>query len=280
MRSMWSGHLGFGLVQVPVKLFKASESHDIGFHQHHGPECHGRIQMLRSCKDCGAVVDYGDLMKGIEVEGTTVILTGDELADLADEQGKQIEITKFVDATEIDPIMYENSYYIGAPNGERAYALLREAMSESGLLAIARVMLRSKTQRCAIRVVDDHLVLHTLLWPDELREADVPGLDGKVKPAELKAARMLVESMVGAFDQDEDRDEYTERLRELIDAKASDQEFITHAAPEEADLGEVEDLLAQLEASVARHPAGKKKAPAAKKAPAKRAAPKRRRNVA
>jgi DNA end-binding protein Ku len=280
VRSMWSGHLGFGLVQVPVKLFKATESHDIGFHQHHGPDCHGRIQMLRSCKDCGAVVDYGDLMKGIEVEDTTVILTGDELADLADEQGKQIEILQFVDATEIDPVMFEASYYVGAPNGERAYALLREAMSESGLLAIARVMLRSKTQLCALKVLDNVIVLHTLLWPDELREADVPGLDGEVKPKELKAARLVVESMVGVFDPDEYRDEYTERLRELIAAKADEVEFVTHAAPEEADLGEVEDLLAQLEASVQRHPAGKKKAPAAKKAPAKKAAPKRRRNVA
>jgi DNA end-binding protein Ku len=272
MRSMWSGYLGFGLVQMPVKLFKATESHDIGFRQHHGPDCLGQVGQVRVCKDCGAAVDYGDIVKGIEHEGQTVILTPDDVDALKEEQGKQIEILQFVDAYEIDPMMYEQVYYLGAPDGPKVYALLVESMTQSGLVALARFTMRSKTQLAVIRVVEGVMVLHTLLWADELRDPEVPGLGKNYTAAELKAARAVVDSMVAPFDPTAHRDDYRDRLAELIEARAGDIEFVVHE-PEAVE--EVSDLLAALEASVARHPAGKKKA--AKKAPAKKAAARKKR---
>jgi DNA end-binding protein Ku len=280
-KSMWSGQLGFGLVQIPVKLFKATENHDIGFHQYHGPKCLGRVGMPRICKDCGEAVDYNDIYKGLELDDQAVIVTPDDLELLADEAGKNIEILEFVEAAEIDPMMFENSYYVGAPDGAKALALLTATMEAKGWVAIARMMLRNKTNLAALRVVDGGLVLQTLLWPDEVRTPEgIQGRDGEFSEAEYEMATMLVEKMVGKFDPDKYTDQYQERLQELIAAKHSGAVFETE--PAVAQLDDVSDLLAKLEASVAAHPAGKKRAPA-KKAPAKKAAKKaapRRKKVA
>lgn len=273
MRSSWSGFLGFGMVQAPVKLYKAVDDHDIGFHQHHAGECLGRIGLVRTCKDCGEKVEYADIVKGIERDGTLVIVDGDDLAQLVEEQGKQIEILQFVPVTDVDPILYETSYYVGAPDGGKVYALLAECMSAQNLVAIGKFT-RSKTQMCALRITQGVMVLHTLLWPDELRAPEVPGLGKSYTAAELKGAKSLVSAMIGTFDPEEYHDEYTERLDELIDARAGDMEFVPRAAV--AAREDVSDLLAQLEASVAAKSKKPGRAPAKaapKKAPAKKAAP-------
>lgn len=284
MRSMWTGHIGFGLVQVPVKLYKATESHDQEFHQHHGPTCLGRIGYAKLCKDCGAVVDYDDIVKGTEVEpGRVVIINEDDLASLETEQGKQIEILSFVEAAEIDPVMYEGTYYLGGgevgrnkmPLPSKPYALLANAMQEAGLVAMARFTMRTKTRLAAIRAVPGPesivLVLHTLVWPDELRQPEVPGLGAKYTKAEMKAASMVVESMVDKFDPTRFVDTYQMRLVELIEARTEDAEFVIER-PADLDGDAAGDLLAQLNASIARHPAsvGRKRAPARKAVPAKK----------
>jgi DNA end-binding protein Ku len=280
---MWTGHIGFGLVQIPVKLYKATESHDQAFHQHHGPTCMGRIGYVQTCKDCAQVVEYGDIVKGVEVGDTVVIVTDDDMAELAAEAGNQIEILEYVDAAEIDPIMYESSYYVGAPEGEKAYALLAKALGESGLVAVARFVMRGKTHLATLMARQDVLTLTTLLWPDELRAPEVPGLGGQYSAKEYAMATMVIESMVGKFDPANYTDTYQQRLRELIEAKAENEPFVAGVA-HDLDATEVGDLLAKLEASVARHPAGKKrpvKKAVAKKAPAKKAPVKRtRRSVA
>jgi DNA end-binding protein Ku len=269
---MWSGYLGFGLVQVPVNLFKATEDHDIGFHQY-CPHCQERVGRQNVCKGedgsgCGAVVEHGDILRGIEVDNQLVIVSDEELDSLGDELGRQIEILEFVDASEIDPVMFEASYYVGAPDGAKPYALLAASMAKTGLTAIARFTMRTKTKLAAIRVVEDRLYLHTLMWPDEVRSAtDVPGTTAAYTAAELRAAVRVVKDKVGKFDPDAYVDRYQERLVELLDAKAAGEKWVTEPATQ-LD-ATVDDLLAKLEASVKRHPAGRKRAPA-KKAPAKR----------
>lgn len=274
MKSVWSGQLAFGLVMIPVKLFKATESHDIGFHQHHGPTCLGRIKQIRTCADCGAVVAYGEIVRGTDSEdGETVIITDDDFVLLTEEAGKQIEILQFVEASEIEPMMFENSYYMGTVEGSKPYALLLQSMKGESLVAIGRFALRNKTQLCAIRVVEGVLVLHTLQWPDELRKPDeVPGLGGDFSAAEIKAAHAVVQSMVGKFDPDAYTDVYQERLRELVAAKAIGEKYEPLTVTQ-LDAN-VNSLIEKLEASVKRHPAGKKRA-APKKAPAKRTSRKR-----
>jgi DNA end-binding protein Ku len=257
MRSTWSGQLGFGLVQFPVALYKATDNHDVSFHQHHGPTCLGGIALKRVCKECGEDVVYGDIVKGIEVGGTLVTVTEDDFAQLEGERGKQIEILKFVDQSEIDPIMFEDSYYLGGGKigGEKvvrpskAYALLVNAMAASGLVAIAEFTMRAKTHLAAIRAVEGVLVLHTLRWSDEVREATVPGLGAEYSAAELDMAEKLVASMTGKFDPEAHVDIYTQRLNELIEAKAEGAE-LEISETTDLDTGDVSDLLAKLEASV------------------------------
>jgi DNA end-binding protein Ku len=258
MRSTWTGQLGFGLVQFPVALYKATDNHDVSFHQHHGPTCMGGVAQKRVCKECGEDVVYGDIVKGIEVGGTLVTVTEDDFAQLEGERGKQIEITQFVDQSQIDPIMFEDSYYLGGGKvgGEKvvrpskAYALLVNAMASSGLVAIAEFTMRNKTHMAAIRAVEGVLVLHTLRWADEVREATVPGLGADFSAAELDMAERLVASMTGKFDPDAHVDTYTNRLNELIEAKAEGGVLEVEQAAD-LDSGDVSDLLAKLEASVA-----------------------------
>ena len=272
MKSMWTGSVGFGMVQIPVKMYTATESHDVGFHWHHGPKCLGRVGYgPKVCKECQRTVAEDDILSGTEVDGKVVIIPDDDKVALQDEQGQQIEIVQFVDPAEIDPIMFEGGYYLGTVDGEKALALLTRTMVGSGLVAEARIMMRSKMRPAVLRVVDGVIYLHTLRWPDEIRAPEVPGLGGDFSAAELKAATKLVESMVGKFDPNELVDTYQVRLKELVAAKAGGARFVAKPAVE-LDATEVDDMLARLEASIARHPAGKKKVPTkapAKKAPAK-----------
>jgi DNA end-binding protein Ku len=257
-RSTWTGQLGFGLVQFPVALYKATDNHDVSFHQHHGPTCMGSVGMKRVCKECGEAVEYSDITKGIEVGGTLVTVTEDELRSLEDERGKQIEIEQFVDAAEIDPILFEDSYYVGGGKigtekrvrPSKAYALLVSAMASTGQVAVAQFTMRNKTHRAVVRAVDGTLVLHTLRWADEVRDAEVPGLGAEFSDAELEMAQTLIASMTGKFDVEAATDTYTERLNELIEAKAEGSELVVSKADDSANEGDVSDLLAKLAASV------------------------------
>ena len=297
MRSIWKGSLSFGLVNVPVKVYSATEDHDLTFHQVHAKDG-GRIRYKRVCEVCGEVVDYRDIAKAYEADnGQTVVITDEDLATLPEERSREIDVLEFVPASEIDPMMYDRSYYLEPDSkSTKSYVLLARTLAETDRVAIVHFALRSKTRLAALRVRDfskrEVMVVQTLLWPDEIRDPDFPVLDQKVdiKPAELKMALQVVDSMADDFNPDQFHDAYQEQLRELVDAKLEGGEaFIAEEQPAQLDATEdVSDLLAKLEASVKRRKAGEpsgggvatkgpaKKSPAkkapAKKAPAKKAA--------
>ncbi|MGZ4562645.1 MAG: non-homologous end joining protein Ku [Mycobacterium sp.] len=296
MRSIWKGSIAFGLVNVPVKVYSATQDHDIKFHQVHAKD-NGRIRYQRVCEVDGEAVEYRDIARAFESDdGQMVIITDDDIATLPEERSREIEVLEFVPASEVDPMLFDRSYFLEPDSkSSKSYVLLARTLAETDRMAIVHFTLRNKTRLAALRVKDfgkrDVMVVHTLLWPDEIRDPDFPVLDQKVeiKPAELKMAGQVVESMADDFNPDRYHDTYQEQLQELIDAKLEGGEaFTTEEQPKELDENEdVSDLLAKLEASVkARSGDGKapaKKTPAkktaakkttAKKAPAKKAASK------
>ncbi|MCB0936301.1 MAG: Ku protein [Mycobacterium sp.] len=299
MRSIWKGSIAFGLVNVPVKVYSATEDHDLKFHQVHAKD-NGRIRYKRVCEVCGEVVEYRDIAKAYESDdGQTVVITDEDIATLPEERSREIEVLEFVPASEIDPLMYDRSYFLEPDSkSSKSYVLLAKTLAETDRVAIVHFALRNKTRLAALRVKDfskrDVMVVHTLLWPDEIRDPDFPGLDQEVeiKPAELKMAGQVVESMADDFHPEQFTDTYQEQLKELVEAKLQGGEaFSTEDQPAQLDETEdVSDLLAKLEASVRKRrgesgntstdgQAATKKAPArkapAKKAPAKKAAAKK-----
>jgi DNA end-binding protein Ku len=296
MRSIWKGSIAFGLVNVPVKVYSATEDHDIKFHQVHAKD-NGRIRYKRVCEVCGEVVEYRDIARAYDSDdGQTVIITDEDIATLPEERSREIEVVEFVPADQLDPLMYDKSYFLEPDSkSSKSYVLLAKTLAETDRVAIVHFALRNKTRLAALRVKDfskrDVMVIHTLLWPDEIRDPDFPILDKEVeiKPAELKMAGSVVESMTDDFHPDQFRDDYQEQLHELVQAKLEGGEaFTVEEQPTELDeTDDVSDLLAKLEASVKARKSGSsdsgdkpaKKAPAkkapAKKAPAKKAAAKK-----
>jgi DNA end-binding protein Ku len=229
MRSMWKGAISFGLVMIPVKLYAATEQKDIAFRQVHR-EDGGRIRFRRVCSLDGAEVPYEDVAKGFELPGgEMVVLTDDDLADLPLASSKSIEVMHFTPADQLDPILFNRSYYVEPEAaGVRAYALLRDALDRSGRVAIAQVALRQRESLATLRTRDGVLVLETLLWPDEVRGADFGFLDEdiEVRTQELRMATSLIDSMTVDFDADEYHDRYREALQELVTAKTEGRDVI------------------------------------------------------
>jgi DNA end-binding protein Ku len=285
MRAIWKGAVSFGLVSVPVKLYSATESHDVSFRQVHAKDG-GRIKYQRVCSIDGEEVAYADIAKGYETEdGEMVILTDDDLAQLPSTSSREISVEKFVPSDQIDPMLFEKAYYLEPEKtGAKPYGLLRQALVDSDRMAVVTVALRQRTSVAVLRVRDDVIVLQTMMWPDEIRKPDFSVDTGDVKPAEVKMANMLVETLAGDFDPEEFEDDYAEAVESLVKTKIEGGE-VKRTATSTKSSGEVVDLLAALQRSVdaaktARgedeKPAAKKTAkPAAKKAPAKKAAAKK-----
>ncbi len=257
MRSIWKGSVAFGLVNVPVKVYSATEERDIRFHQVHEADG-GRIRYKRVCELDGKTVEFADIAKAYEADdGRTVILTDDDFAQLPANSSREIEVSSFVPAEQIDPLLYDKSYYLEpASKSTKAYVLLCRTLEQTDRIAIVNLALRQKTRLAALRVRDDVLVVQTLLWPDEVRAAEFPSLDEDVtiKPAELKMAGMLVESFAGDFQPEDYTDEYRVELEQLIEAKLEGGDaFPAPEAKEEGEDAEVVDLLAALQRSVERH---------------------------
>ena len=253
MRAIWKGAVSFGLVSVPVKLYAATESHDISFRQVHAKDG-GRIKYKRVCSIDGEEVEYADIAKGYETEdGQMVILDDEDLAELPSSSSREISVEKFVPSEQIDPMMLEKSYYLEPDKAAaKPYALLREAIREADRMAVVTVSLRTRMTTAVLRVRDDVIVLQTMMWPDEIRKPDFAGLDATeeaAKPQELKMARMLVDTLAGDYDADEFEDDYASAVEALVQAKLEGGE-VKHAAPEEPEKGEVVDLLAALQRSV------------------------------
>ncbi len=278
MRSIWKGSLAFGLVNVPIKVYSATEDHDIRFHQVHRTDG-GRIKYQRVCEADGKEVAFAEIAKAYESDdGRTVVLDDEDFDQLPVNSGHEIEVLTFVPADQIDPVLFDRSYYL-EPDGKspKAYVLLRQVLEKTDRVAVVHFALRQKTRLALLRVRDEVLMVQTLLWPDEVRKAAFPALDTKVtvKAPELKMAMSLVDSFAGDFSPADYDDDYREQLQQLIDAKLDGGEAFETPAPEQGEDAEVVDLLAALERSVHRHqatPAAAKRAaetPAAK-APARK----------
>jgi len=259
MRSIWKGSVAFGLVNVPVKVYSATEDHDIKFHQVHAKD-NGRIRYKRVCEVCGEVVEFRDIAKSFESEdGQTVIITDEDIATLPEERSREIEVVEFVPAEQIDPLMYDRSYFLEPDSkSSKSYVLLAQTLAQTDRVAIVHFSLRNKTRLAALRVKDfgkrNVMIVHTLLWPDEIRDPDFPVLDKEVeiKKAELTMASQVVDSMTEDFQPEQFHDTYREQMEELIEAKiAGGEAFTTEETATELDATEdVSDLLAKLEASV------------------------------
>jgi DNA end-binding protein Ku len=272
VRAIWKGAVSFGLVNVPVRLFAATQEHDIRFHQVHRADG-GRIRMKRTCSVCGEEVSYDQLAKGYEADdGRLVILTEDDFEQLPLATGHEIDVVEFVPAEQVDPIMFGRSYYL-EPDARalKPYALLREALNDTERMAVVKVALRQRESLAVLRVRDKVIMLQTLLWPDEIRAADFEVLDTDVelRPQELRMAASLVESMAAEFEPDQFDDEYQKALSELVEAKLAGAEPAPAAAEDITGGGrDVVDLLSALQASVDRAKASRGEEPAA---PAKKA---------
>ena len=282
MRAIWKGAITFGLVNVPIKLYPATEDHDVSLHQVHDADG-GRIRYERRCEACGKVVEYAHIDKAYAEGKTTVVLTDEDLKSLPEERSHEIEVVEFVPSDQIDEIMFDRSYFLEPDKGAaKPYALLRRALEETDRTAIAQFSLRQKTRLGALRSRGKVLMLQSLLWDDEVREADFPSLkeDMRVSPQELKMAQSLVDNMSTDFNPEKFSDEYQDQLRQLIAAKLEKGDALDTAATfgeqeeVQADRGEVVDLLEALRRSVEENRAARKGTeakPAAKKAPAKKA---------
>ncbi len=259
MRSMWKGAVSFGLVMIPVKLYTATEQKDIAFRQVHRDDG-GRIRFRRFCSIDEQEVPYEDIAKGYELpDGEMVVLSDDDMADLPLPTTKNIEVVQFCPAEQLDPILFNRSYYVEPEAaGTRAYCLLRDALEESGKVAIAQVALRQRESLAILRVRDGVVVLETLLWPDEIRTPDFGflGDDIEVRPQELRMASSLIDSMTVDFDPDEYHDSYREAVLELVAAKTEGREVFQPVAPQ-ADSGETSSLADALRASLAAAKGGR-----------------------
>jgi DNA end-binding protein Ku len=229
MRSMWKGAISFGLVMIPVRLYAATEQKDISFRQVHRDDG-GRIKFRRVCSIDGEEVPYEDVAKGYELPtGEMVVLTDEDMSDLPLPTARAIEVLQFAPADQLDPILFNRSYYVEPEAaGARAYVLLRDALERSGRVAVAQVALRQRETLATVRSRDGVLVLETLLWPDEIRDAAFPFLqqDIEVRPQELSMAASLIDSMTSDFDPDAYHDGYREALAELVEAKVQGMELV------------------------------------------------------
>jgi DNA end-binding protein Ku len=250
MRSMWKGAISFGLVNVPVKLYTATEQRDITFRQVHAADG-GRIRFRRVCELDGEEIPYAEVAKGYELpDGEMIVLTDEDLAELPLPTARSIEVLNFSPAEQVDPILFNRSYYVEPEQaGARAYLLLRDALAKSGKVGLARVALRQRESLATLRTRDGVLVLETLLWPDEVRAADFPFLDEdvEIRSQELRMASSLIDSMTEDFDPDQYHDNYREALEELVAAKVEGHEV---KAPKEPETAEPTSLLDALQASL------------------------------
>jgi DNA end-binding protein Ku len=291
MRSIWKGAVSFGLVNVPVKVYSATQNHDIKFHQVHEADG-GRIRYKRTCQECGKEVTYADIAKGYEsADGRLVLLTDEDLKSLPLSSSREIDVVEFVGADEVDPLLLDKSYYLEPdPKALKPYVLLREALEQTDRMAVVKVALRQRESLAVLRVRGDVIVLQTMLWPDEIREPAFDVLDTKVelRSQEVAMAASLVDSLAAEFDPSVFEDEYAAAVQSLVETKLEGGDVRQLSSGDGAgddDDAQVLDLLAALQRSVDDANAGSRgakeadeprravaaKKEAAEKAPAKKA---------
>lgn len=258
MRAIWTGSIAFGLVNVPVKLYSATESHDVNMHQVHEKDG-GRIRNQHRCQECGKVVEYDDMVKAYDDGDNRVILTKDDFEALPAEENDDLEVLQFVPNDQIDPIMLEKSYFLEPTSKTpKAYLLLRQTLEDTDRTAIVKITLRTRTRLAILRVCGKVLMIQTLRWADEIRDVDFKGVNSqaKISKKELEMSAKLVESYSEDFTPEEFNDDYQDELRKLIDAKIDKGETLDleKAFPDEEEDeepgGDVIDLMEALRKSV------------------------------
>ncbi len=276
-RAIWSGAISFGLVNVPVKLYSATSPKTVRFHQL-SSKTGARIRQKRVDPSTDEEVPYEEIVKGYEITPERyVVIEPEELDALDPKATKTIDIEEFVDLDQIDPIYYDHSYYLApAAGGTKAYRLLLDAMRESGKVGIGKVVLRSKQQLAALRPTGDVLTLTTMLWGDEVLSPDrldelESVSESEATDRELKMAEQLIASLSGEFEPSRFRDEYRDRVLDLIERKAAGEEIAVQ--PEAEEPTAAPDLMAALEASLAAVRSDGKKEPAKKPAAKKARTP-------
>nr|WP_040340624.1 Ku protein [Fictibacillus macauensis] len=251
MHTMWKGTISFGLVSIPIKLFAATEDKDVKMRYLH-TKCHSPIKYEKICPVCEENVSQDEIVKGYEYEpGKFVLIEKDELDQLSSKSNKAIEILDFISLAEIDPIYYNRSYFIGpGENGSKPFSLLKEAMDQSGKIGLAKITIRSKESLAVVRVYEKGLVMETIYYPDEVRNANhVPGLDEltEVNDKELKMAIQLIEQLTTTFEPQKYHDSYRDSLLQLIENKVAGKEVrIVSERPKT----NVVDLMEALQASI------------------------------
>ncbi|MEU1283316.1 Ku protein [Kitasatospora sp. NPDC005856] len=260
MQTTWKGTISFGLVSIPVHLYSATQEHDVPLHQVHAKDG-GRVRMKRYCEREEKEVPYAEIAKGYESpDGRTVTLSDEDLADLPLPSKKIIDVLAFVDEGEIDPLMFSKAYYVGVADKAAAkpYALLRDALTESGQIAVTKIALRTRESPAVLRVHDNTLVLQTCIWPDEVRPAAgiAPEGDVTVRPQELKMARSLMDTLSEDFDLAQLHDDYQQALQQVITARLEGVEVPHEEEPGEAP-DNVIDLMEALRSSLKRAKGGR-----------------------
>lgn len=253
MRTLWKGAISFGLVNVPIKMYTATEKKEIKFNYLH-EKCGTPIKYERHCPNCDVEVPQEEIVRGYEYQkGQYVVLRDEDFEGIPDERTRTIDIMDFVDLTEIDPIYFEKSYYLEpSPGGEKAYALLKRAMNDTGKIAVAKVAIRSKETLVVLRVYQNALAMATIFYPDEIRATT--GLTGiQTEPTlhenEIRMATNLIQNLSSHFDASKYTNNYREALMRIIQTKIAGGE-ITQAP--ERETGKIIDLMEALRASIAQ----------------------------
>ncbi len=267
-RSIWNGVISFGMVSIPVKLYTATESKDISFHLLH-KECGTRLKQLRWCPLDERAVEWSEIARGYEyARDEHVVMTDEDFEKLPLPSKHTVDLTAFVKADEIDPIYYERTYYLEPDEKSvKPFALLVRALQEKGLTAIAKIAIRNKEQLCALRPVDGALVLETLYYPDEIREAPAEAPEVKVSEKELAMAFTLIDLLADSFEPEKYQDEYRAALMEVIEAKLEGQAVAAAVIPLPT---KVTDLMSALKASVAAAKKGRQAEAEEERAPRRR----------
>lgn len=261
MRAIWTGSIAFGLVNVPVKVYSATESHDVDMHQVHDKDG-GRIRYQRRCEVCGEIVEYSEIERAYDDGEHRVVLTKDDFEALPADDNDDIEVLQFVPSDQIDSIMLEKSYYLEPTSKTpKAYLLLRQTLEDTDRTAIVKITLRTRTRLAILRTCGKLLMIQTLRWADEIREVDFKGVHSraKISDKELEMSAQLVESYSQDFTPEEFSDDYQVELQKLIDAKIEagdtldlEETFAEEETEEEDTGGDVIDLMEALRKSVER----------------------------
>jgi DNA end-binding protein Ku len=251
MRAIWRGTISFGLVSIPVRLYTATEAHDVSFRQVHEADA-GRIRYKRICELDGEEVPYSEIAKGYELPGGEIVVLSDEdFANLPLASSKEIDVLEFVPASQIDPMLYSKAYYAEADkSAAKPYVLMRDTLADSDRVAIVKVTLRSREALGVLRAMGDVLVVHTLLWPEEVRDAAelAPQTEVSVRKQEVAMASSYIDSLAADFDPSQYTDEYKAAVEELVEAKVAGRE-IAGIEPQDTG-GDVIDLVEALRANV------------------------------